>query len=165
MLAHCQLHVVSLNDLPAFQALSYTWGSLERLYQIFIDDKKLLITSNLLEALLGVQKESEVRVLWADAICINQNVIVERTQQVQLMGTIYHNPTQVLIWLGPDDKDTLPALELLKKMFEAAIQESTTGNDRLTDGRLPSFKTPEHWGLPSFDQPEWQSLIRFFLRP
>jgi hypothetical protein len=40
--------------------------------------------------------------LWIDALCINQNDVVEKGIQVPLMGTIYSNARSVLIWLGPE---------------------------------------------------------------
>jgi len=39
-------------------------------------------------------------VLWADAICIDQQNIEERGTQVQLMGMIYWKADRVLVWLG-----------------------------------------------------------------
>ena len=38
--------------------------------------------------------------VWVDAICINQNDIVERNQQVQIMGDIYRAASRVRVWLG-----------------------------------------------------------------
>jgi hypothetical protein len=40
------------------------------------------------------------RVLWIDALCINQLSIGERNHQVGLMGEIYHGAQAVLVWLG-----------------------------------------------------------------
>ncbi|KAK6596611.1 ankyrin and HET domain-containing protein [Botrytis cinerea] len=40
------------------------------------------------------------RVLWIDAICINQEDIPERNSQVKYMGTIYSKSSIVLAWLG-----------------------------------------------------------------
>jgi hypothetical protein len=41
-----------------------------------------------------------VRVLWADAICINQNDLPERSQQVSIMRKIFKQAERVLSWLG-----------------------------------------------------------------
>ncbi|KAH7094885.1 heterokaryon incompatibility protein-domain-containing protein [Paraphoma chrysanthemicola] len=40
------------------------------------------------------------RLLWIDALCIDQQNVFERNHQVQQMGAIYKNATQVLAWLG-----------------------------------------------------------------
>jgi hypothetical protein len=39
---------------------------------------------------------------WADAICINQNDMQERTSQVRMMGAIYSQTTLAISWLGAD---------------------------------------------------------------
>ena len=46
------------------------------------------------------------RVVWIDAICINQTDIEERSQQVEMMGLIYSKAVRNLIWLGEEDCDT-----------------------------------------------------------
>lgn len=43
---------------------------------------------------------NECRVLWADAICIDQQNIEKRGKQVQLMGMIYWKADRVLVWPG-----------------------------------------------------------------
>jgi hypothetical protein len=42
----------------------------------------------------------KTRVLWADAVCINQADPVEKSSQVLLMPHIYSQATRVLVWLG-----------------------------------------------------------------
>jgi hypothetical protein len=39
-------------------------------------------------------------VIWIDAICINQNDVQERNEQVGMMGDIYRKCTDVVAWLG-----------------------------------------------------------------
>ena len=47
------------------------------------------------------------RMLWVDALCIDQENKAERSQQVQLMSKIYSRAQKVIAWLGPaaDDSD------------------------------------------------------------
>ena len=40
--------------------------------------------------------------LWIDAVCINQEDVLERNQQVMLMGEVYRRASAVLSWLGAD---------------------------------------------------------------
>lgn len=40
-------------------------------------------------------------ILWADAICIDQQNLKERSNQVQRMGSIYSKAGEALLWLGP----------------------------------------------------------------
>jgi hypothetical protein len=43
-----------------------------------------------------------IRMVWVDAICINQNNTAERGSQVAKMGRIYSECAQVVLWLGSD---------------------------------------------------------------
>jgi hypothetical protein len=58
------------------------------------------IRSNLCWALRFLRDPANVRVLWADALCINQDDLEERNQQVSLMGFIFGRAQTVLVWLG-----------------------------------------------------------------
>jgi hypothetical protein len=48
-----------------------------------------------------LQLEQQVRVMWIDAICINQADNDEKSQQVQMMCDLYKNVRKVTVWLGP----------------------------------------------------------------
>ena len=43
------------------------------------------------------------RRLWIDSISINQKDVTERSRQVSLMGDIYQNSANTIIWLGKED--------------------------------------------------------------
>jgi hypothetical protein len=58
------------------------------------------IRENLWSALVNLRHAREERVLWIDAICINQADVEERNRQVQLMAYIYSRATTVIVWLG-----------------------------------------------------------------
>lgn len=90
-------------DKPKYEALSYTWGSDAAQHDIRVDGKRFLVRPNLLEALMHLRGLSETRVLWIDAICINQADIEERNRQLYLMPHIYGRAQMVLVWLGCDD--------------------------------------------------------------
>jgi hypothetical protein len=49
------------------------------------------------EALRYLRKEDEARILWVDAVCINQQDLGERSAQVNKMGGIYRNAAQVYV--------------------------------------------------------------------
>ncbi|KAI1090781.1 heterokaryon incompatibility protein-domain-containing protein [Rostrohypoxylon terebratum] len=59
------------------------------------------------EALSYVWGDATERVIWIDAICINQTSIPERNQEVRRMSEIYSRAKNVIVWLGridePDD--------------------------------------------------------------
>jgi hypothetical protein len=95
------LQVVSLKSSPPprYKALSYTWA--DQACDEEIGESKLP-QWNLAAALVHLRDAKERVVLWADAICINQDDLAERGQQVALMAKIYHSAEEVIAWVGPD---------------------------------------------------------------
>ncbi|KAI1122353.1 heterokaryon incompatibility protein-domain-containing protein [Nemania abortiva] len=55
---------------------------------------------NLALALRYLRSTSQPLTLWVDAVCINQDDIVERNAQVALMASIYSRAAAVVTWLG-----------------------------------------------------------------
>jgi hypothetical protein len=80
--------------------LSYVWGNEPVDKEIYIPGEIFLVRDNVFYALLRFRKNSDTRGLWVDAICINQNVIPERNQQVALIKEVYSRSFGALIWLG-----------------------------------------------------------------
>lgn len=93
----------SLDDHVPYEPVSYTWalenGHRERSIPIkwggFI-----MVTANCEAALRRLRNTNSERILWVDAICINQDDPTERSQQVTLMRDIYRNASNILVWLG-----------------------------------------------------------------
>ncbi|KAF5572780.1 heterokaryon incompatibility protein [Fusarium pseudoanthophilum] len=98
----CQLWQAYLDDngIIPYEALSYSWGSQSTPHEILVDGKTLLITESLYEALWHMRRPDEDRMLWVDALCIDQNNIKERGHQVNRMGEIYGKADKVVVWLG-----------------------------------------------------------------
>lgn len=65
----------------------------------------IAVTESLHVALRYVRRKKERLVLWADAICINQDDNQEKNHQVALMSKIYSYAEETLIWLGKDKKN------------------------------------------------------------
>ncbi len=83
-----------------FEALSYFWGDEAADRTLSLDNALFSIKPNL-EAALRVLSKGEVeRILWIDAICINQADLNERNEQVRIMSSIYQQATRVIVWLG-----------------------------------------------------------------
>ena len=98
----CELDHVALRSktCPRYDALSYTWGSLELVETIKVNNKTLRVTDNLRNALCHLRSHDQDRVLWIDAICIDQTNAQERSSQVMKMGEIFRHAHKVVIWLG-----------------------------------------------------------------
>jgi hypothetical protein len=80
------------------------------------------VNVNLGLALQHLRHATESRWLWVDAICINQQDLEERADQVKLMGDVYVKAAAVLIWLGEDeDEGCAPALALMTAVYDAYV--------------------------------------------
>jgi hypothetical protein len=103
----------SLDEPPAYDAISYMWDGQLPDQPILCGGKVMLVTRNchrILSCLIqdlprqgaldGPQKS---RALWIDAICIDRSSIEERNYQVSLMSEIYRNAQRVLVWPGECD--------------------------------------------------------------
>ena len=111
----CSLRVVTLSETPVYEALSYTWGKPVFPASIKCSPSgQICITENLSVALCHLRLKDRVRVLWVDAICINQQDLVERSQQVSLMRDIYEGADPVIVWLGKDDGNAKTAFERIQ---------------------------------------------------
>ena len=112
--------------MPGFDALSYVWGDGTRSREILIDGKPLPITANLYAALRDLQTESCMgdTLVWADAICINQEDFSERSAQIRLMREIYHLASTVRVWLGPRTDETTRCARFIARLAGIAGLES-----------------------------------------
>ncbi|KAK0707277.1 heterokaryon incompatibility protein-domain-containing protein [Lasiosphaeris hirsuta] len=96
-----------------YEALSYCWGNSDKPNRISIGDRYLPITASLYAALLRLRDRFIGRVMWVDAICINQADVEERGHQVRSMAEIYSKANRVVVWLGEaeaHDHDTFKAI-------------------------------------------------------
>lgn len=101
-----------------YEALSYTWGSKEKVAEITVNGSTMHITSNLYVALRHIRLANQDRILWIDAICIDQDNIEERRHQVQQMSYIYKEAEQVIIWLGEGTEDTDHIMDSMTRLQE-----------------------------------------------
>ncbi|KAE8366618.1 heterokaryon incompatibility protein-domain-containing protein [Aspergillus caelatus] len=84
-------------------ALSYTWGVSYQKDWILLNGSLFPVTQNLHDAIQQLQNQGECpSLLWIDLICINQNDISERCQQVSMMKDIFGMTNEVIVWLGKD---------------------------------------------------------------
>ncbi|KAK0645797.1 heterokaryon incompatibility protein-domain-containing protein, partial [Cercophora newfieldiana] len=101
---------------PPYEALSYQWGNADgnQPPAITINGISKQITPNLHSALRHIRDTGRERVLWIDALCINQDDLEEKSSQVQRMAGIYQLAERVLVWLGDASADSDLAISTLK---------------------------------------------------
>ena len=90
---------IQTNDLQ-YEALSYVWGDPTITSPILLNEHEFEVTTNLEAALRNLRYEDKERLLWIDAICINQRSIPEKNAEVRRMHLIYQRAQQVIVWLG-----------------------------------------------------------------
>tara|TARA_R110002060_G_scaffold2590_1_gene4297 strand:- start:906 stop:1475 length:570 start_codon:yes stop_codon:yes gene_type:complete len=145
-----------------YEALSYTWESSENPQEISVlkrghvkileyemadsDQKEnvLLVSQNLSIALQHLRQQLEDRILWRDAICINQQDVIERGIQVSRMGDIYRRARQVVIWLGPEEDQSSLALELINEIGRD-LREDTSS---MLSMKYQTSRRYEYFGSP-----------------
>ena len=99
---HLDLQVVDLGPDTQYEAISYCWGDATDTRTVSCRGQPIDVTYSLYTALKRLRLPHARRTLWADAVCINQQDISEKSEQVKLMGQIYTHATRILIWLGDD---------------------------------------------------------------
>lgn len=154
----CRIHHVSQSKNPPYEALSYTWGELNLCCSALIEGKPLMINANLHSALKALRYDNLAsRILWADAICINQKDMNESAMQVELMRDIYENALQVIVYLGEaaDGSDELPPIfQLLNGLSKEVGSQGLVQSGVLQD---LGFPLPTHR--------IWASFRALFSRP
>jgi ankyrin repeat protein len=123
----CELFQVGLynaEDILEFEALSYTWGGTDKWYGIEVNKRNFQVTENLFLALQHLRYQHEDRILWIDAICINQENLPERGHQVRQMSSIYKEAEQVIIWLGQATPDTNLVYHDMQSLEKQAVHHA-----------------------------------------
>lgn len=117
-----------------YESLSYTWADehgdaqlSERIECAYLEEtqyRPFMITKNCAAALRRLRNLSGERILWVDAIAIDQSNETERSHQVGLMAQIYSNASQVIAYLGEDPLGfTEPGLWVDDQRRRAALEK------------------------------------------
>ncbi|KAL8284383.1 hypothetical protein RB597_001620 [Gaeumannomyces tritici] len=124
-----------------YEALSYTWsdatdegprpgeapGPKRILIQVINDLCTFHVTENLYLALKHLRLPDSDRILWIDAICINQNENEnekgEKNHQVGQMNIVYSSAQNVIIWLGLGSSAITDLFYASAKLHEHAAQQ------------------------------------------
>ncbi|KAH7372044.1 heterokaryon incompatibility protein-domain-containing protein [Cadophora sp. MPI-SDFR-AT-0126] len=112
-IAHVTLAEVKVN-LYNYFALSYVWGTDTNDKVVKINGLDFNVTLNLESALRNIGNEQDSGLFWIDAICINQNDVLEKNSQVAMMGEIYAAASLTLVWLGECNPAISEAIDMLE---------------------------------------------------
>ena len=117
------LTAVLLESAHPYEALSYCWGDAFITESVQVDDQSLSVTTNLAVALRALRLPSNSRVLWIDALCINQSNVREKNSQVGIMKDIYASASRTIVWLGPSDENSRRQFKKLSQKSKQSIRE------------------------------------------
>lgn len=123
-------------DALEYEALSYVWGETSDPQNIELNRVTFPVATNLYVALQFLRIPSGVRILWVDAICINQNDVEERNYQVGLMSSIYSSAWRVLCWLGDPKGDGVVHAAGYSISIDDALRRTWEGSDLSEPGIL-----------------------------
>lgn len=150
------------STLP-YNALSYVWGDARIQEVIRINGRSLEIGESLATALRYVRRADRDVVLWADAICINQDDIPERNHQVSMMGALYTQAAKVFAWLGPTNENSDLALDFISHWARFSEDPEVSAIARKTP--MMSFCGWVEGISPlSFDEAALEALIKLSFR-
>lgn len=157
---HGFLRPTRLSQRPDYVALSYTWadtkGDRTLCEKVFLGNAwtPFAITSNCAAALRRLRLRGGTRVVWIDAICIDQTNIGERSHQVSMMRDIYSRAQSVAIYLGGDTGQHVdtPAGRLMQRLSD----ERFRAGKAVTDNWGGDFDY--HGICDLFGQPYWSRI-------
>lgn len=153
-----RLEVVDLDKDMGYEAMSYTWGDPKDQVPLRVRDQTVMIPRNLENALKRLRHPDRRRYIWADAVCINQEDISERGQQVSIMRRIYTKARRVLVWLGQDKTD------YAKLAFTTICDIVRSWRPANNPQKFSSYKEafePQKEGL-NIDEDGWTALQAMF---
>ncbi|KAH4812526.1 hypothetical protein HBI26_135130 [Parastagonospora nodorum] len=112
-----------------YEAVSYTWGEPLLIYPLHHKDgTQVMVTANLDRALRRYRLPATNRLLWADAVCINQKDDTEKATQIPLMVQIFRNASKVQAWVGggAQEERGMQYLSKLSRFSSLPLKQSST---------------------------------------
>ncbi len=168
--ADIRIHLVhtrlTKEHVPKYEALSYAWGERDTPEVIYVGQKghdTIAVTRSLYQALPYLRYRDKQRVLWVDAICVDQQNLKERGLQVERMGDIYSLADRVIVWLGLDDSSSGHAIQLLRTIA------SKVEVDWITSTMKPVSQDEADWAdmskAHSYSKQEVFTIYTLVMRP
>ena len=175
----CKLITVgNLDTELGYEALSYCWGSQQERKAVSCNGEiePFMVTANLFDALIHLRLSNRNRLLWIDAMCINEHDLSERSQQVSIMRSIYANVRMVSVWLGVTDTRFAATIEFIKGIAKMCCIHQYGVDEPWSWQKLLSKNANHSWmelleeGDPAFIVPDstdacWEDLRSFFDLP
>jgi hypothetical protein len=149
----------------SYRCLSYTWLPSHPVHEIEVNGGTLEVGDNLYQFLCRYRtwqrddgqptasgsdddEFDKGLPLWIDAICIDQKTLKEKNHQVGLMGTIYKEAEDVIIWPGILDETLLDFLTMAQGLepimtYELPVEINPEGEMQQVFQDVPEANRPQ----------------------
>lgn len=158
-----------LEHHATYEAISYHWArETIKPFQLVIEDTAVIWLSTELHAILQrVVDPDKERLVWVDAICINQvdDNLKEKEEQIRLMPDIYRIAARVQVHLGREADNSKLAIEFINLIAEHV--EYFADPTELLGAKEYQLSRAKELGpeLPPEDDERWVALRLFWRRP
>ena len=102
----CTISTHNLSDAIPFAAISYTWGDMASMRDIWLENKRVSIGENSRLVLWQARLHRCPFPLWIDVLSINQDDDEEKSSQVSIMASIYATAKFTCVGLGHSENDS-----------------------------------------------------------
>jgi hypothetical protein len=141
-------------------------SEISRRHSIICDGRILKVTANLKDALrmltsLHKSRNPSPTYYWIDALCMDQQNVLERNAQVAKMAEIYMKAQSVIVWLGKEDEHTKDAITTIERV--SAIPQDVWSYIPYT-----AFYDPSQAGSylpPNLSYHHWLGFLALINRP
>lgn len=150
----CDMIHVSIEDPLEYVAISYAWGDAGDTRRIELNGYSIPVSVSLHGALQALRERDRSVLVWADALCIDQQNADERAQQVQLMPDIYSSAVSIALWLGPEQDGSSRAVLLLREIAHNSLRPDSIARilaSCVQNGEIDSI-------VSLFERPYWRRL-------
>ncbi len=147
----------SLEEALDYEAISHAWGRPAGQRVIYVNGIEWLVSVSLFLALTALRHPTLYKSFWIDGLCINQNDLRERAEQVKIMHFIFNRSSVVQAWLGNTPfkiHDLIHDMNREDSMISSWTKESPVGrlgskkDDQVqeTVDRLVELARLDYWG-------------------
>ncbi|KAF5252271.1 hypothetical protein FANTH_2827 [Fusarium anthophilum] len=163
----CELINAELSWRTRFEALSYAWGDDTTKHELKCSGHIIGVMANLHDALLDLRLPTQRRVLWIDALCINQTDNDEKSKQIRLMHEIYSQASEVLIYLGKSDASVHGAIESMRWLDWKFMPLYARKSHMSSYVGISSFLIEKHTKIKPINRQDftWDPIINLLGRP
>lgn len=159
----CEFVSIALDNLRiGYTAVSYLWGPLEKIGRVWCNNGYIEVTRSAMSILEDVAGQLNARYIWIDALCIDQDNLVEKGAQVRLMRDVYASADKVVVWLTHkhfSDEATDFVITLHKAVTRLFQQNVPTTLLSLTSSEGCEYPSSRWIALSRFLNDPWFSRI------